>query len=492
MRTLSRNAKTSRPARSFPQLPPRHGTRLSNDQGRPVARRKGAKGRGQRYCPRSGYGRCAPSVAAARRCAWRLSHLAKSPCATPLQHLRRSPHRLRSGHQETPIASSPKEPAPTIATRIIQTRAEKFFGTRPRAYDLAVGQGQACPVRTAAKSIAEGNPANPLCRDGRARRLWPRQLRGRTGRPGPGGYREKRFRRFQPRRGRSFGDLFEGLFGGLRAAATAAAAAALRQYTTAAPAQTGGRYPVPGWRCLSSRPPPDATSASPLADGKAINLKLPRRGRGRHDDAAQGQGPFRRRRPGRTGSSWSRSVTHPFFQRDGDNIRMDLADSPSTRRCGGAKVKCPTVDGPVMLTIKPGTSGGTVLRLAGKGWTRKAGGKDCRWQTGPRRTSWQPSKSSCRPIWRRWRNGSKAGVDYCSPAGEVRPLGRAGPDFAMRAAPPPPLGQRGDACPHLAGGPAGRDRQPSTTGSSTRATWLYLSMLAIFPFFNTSARRCSN
>ncbi len=33
----------------------------------------------------------------------------------------------------------------------------------------------------------------------------------------------------------------------------------------------------------------------------------------------------------------------------------------------------PTVDGAVMMTIKPGTSGGTVLRLNGKGFTRKGG-----------------------------------------------------------------------------------------------------------------------
>jgi DnaJ-class molecular chaperone len=64
--------------------------------------------------------------------------------------------------------------------------------------------------------------------------------------------------------------------------------------------------------------------------------------------------------------------SHPFFRREGDNIRMDL---PITldEAVRGAKVKCPTVDGAVMLTIKPGTNGGTVLRLGGKGWTRKSG-----------------------------------------------------------------------------------------------------------------------
>ena len=42
--------------------------------------------------------------------------------------------------------------------------------------------------------------------------------------------------------------------------------------------------------------------------------------------------------------------SHPFFRREGDNIRMDL---PITldEAVRGAKVKCPTVDGAVMLTV---------------------------------------------------------------------------------------------------------------------------------------------
>ncbi|NNE49288.1 MAG: J domain-containing protein, partial [Altererythrobacter sp.] len=65
---------------------------------------------------------------------------------------------------------------------------------------------------------------------------------------------------------------------------------------------------------------------------------------------------------------------HPFYRRDGDHIRMDL---PITldEALRGAKVKCPTADGPVMLTIKPGTNGGTVMRLKGKGWSTKSGGR---------------------------------------------------------------------------------------------------------------------
>jgi DnaJ-class molecular chaperone len=64
--------------------------------------------------------------------------------------------------------------------------------------------------------------------------------------------------------------------------------------------------------------------------------------------------------------------SHPFYERDGDNIRLDL---PVTldEAVNGGKVKVPTVDGPVMLTVAPGSSSGRTLRLKGKGFTRKDG-----------------------------------------------------------------------------------------------------------------------
>ena len=108
-----------------------------------------------------------------------------------------------------------------------------------------------------------------------------------------------------------------------------------------------------------------------LADGKAINLKLPA---GVEDGTMMRLKDKGHPGPGGNGDGivLVEVGTHPFFRREGDNIRMDL---PVTldEAVRGAKVKCPTVDGPVMLTIKPGSGGGTVLRLAGKGWTKKSG-----------------------------------------------------------------------------------------------------------------------
>lgn len=63
---------------------------------------------------------------------------------------------------------------------------------------------------------------------------------------------------------------------------------------------------------------------------------------------------------------------HRFFTRDGDHIRLDLPIALDEAVLG-AKVKVPTVDGPVMLAIPKVSASGKVLRLKGKGFTGKAG-----------------------------------------------------------------------------------------------------------------------
>ena len=60
--------------------------------------------------------------------------------------------------------------------------------------------------------------------------------------------------------------------------------------------------------------------------------------------------------------------------RDGDNIRIDLPISLKEAVAGG-KVKVPTVDGPVMLTVPPRTNSGAVLRIKGRGFTGKTGAR---------------------------------------------------------------------------------------------------------------------
>jgi DnaJ-class molecular chaperone len=58
---------------------------------------------------------------------------------------------------------------------------------------------------------------------------------------------------------------------------------------------------------------------------------------------------------------------HRFFRREGNDLVMDLPLSPSEAALG-TKAEVPTLsDGPVLLTIPPGTSSGMKLRLRGKG-----------------------------------------------------------------------------------------------------------------------------
>ena len=108
-----------------------------------------------------------------------------------------------------------------------------------------------------------------------------------------------------------------------------------------------------------------------LSSGKTLDIKLPR---GVEDGAKirlAGQGQAG---PGGNGDAivTIAVLPHRFFRRDGDNIRIDLPVSIDEAVLG-AKVRVPTVDGPVMLSVPRGASSGKVLRLKGKGFTGKNG-----------------------------------------------------------------------------------------------------------------------
>ncbi len=57
---------------------------------------------------------------------------------------------------------------------------------------------------------------------------------------------------------------------------------------------------------------------------------------------------------------------HAYFKRDGKDIHLDVPLSV-TEAMRGAKIDVPTLHGPMTVTIPPGTSSGTRLRLRGKG-----------------------------------------------------------------------------------------------------------------------------
>jgi DnaJ-class molecular chaperone len=119
----------------------------------------------------------------------------------------------------------------------------------------------------------------------------------------------------------------------------------------------------------------DAVALSPqritLSDGKTIDLKLPK---GLEDGTKIRLAGKGEEGPGGRGDALVtiEIAPHAFFRRDGNDIRLDLPVALKEAVLGG-KVKVPTPEGPVMLTVPAGTTSGKVLRLKGRGFTGKDG-----------------------------------------------------------------------------------------------------------------------
>ena len=116
-----------------------------------------------------------------------------------------------------------------------------------------------------------------------------------------------------------------------------------------------------------------ATQRITLSDGKTIDLKLPAGVEDGTQMRLAGKGE-----PGPGGNGDAIVVIHlqphSYFRREGDNLRIDLPISLD-EAVHGAKVKVPTPEGAVMLTVAPGSSSGKTLRLGSKGFTRKDGSR---------------------------------------------------------------------------------------------------------------------
>jgi DnaJ-class molecular chaperone len=110
-----------------------------------------------------------------------------------------------------------------------------------------------------------------------------------------------------------------------------------------------------------------------LQGGRTIDLKLPKGVEEGTKIRLPGQGQDG---PGGRGDAivTIEIAAHPFYVRDGKNIRLNL---PVTLKeaVQGAKVKVPTPEGPVMVTIPKGSSSGKLLRLKGRGFSGKDGSR---------------------------------------------------------------------------------------------------------------------
>ncbi|UNU43337.1 J domain-containing protein [Sphingopyxis sp. YF1] len=231
-------------------------------------------------------------------------------------------------------------------------KASEKFSDVTRAYDLLSDKTKRGQYDRG-EIDADGNPAMPFGYGGGGFRGDPRGQGGFGG--GFGG------------EGADFGDIFDGLFGG-RGGGGGFGGFGGRS----APPQKGANV---AYRLAVSfvDAATQAMQRITLADGKTIDLKLPAGVETGTQMRLAGKG-----QPG-PGGSGDGIVTisvgdHPFFVREGGNIRLDLPVTLN-EAVAGAKVKVPTVDGPVMLSIPAGSTSGKVMRLKGKGFSQKGGGR---------------------------------------------------------------------------------------------------------------------
>lgn len=165
------------------------------------------------------------------------------------------------------------------------------------------------------------------------------------------------------------GDLFSELFGRGRSPFGGAGgdfSEQLRRQAAPKGADVAYRLSVPFEEAATLKP-----QRITLRNGKTLDLKLPP---GFSSDKSLRMGGQGEAGAGGAGDALITLdvAPHRFFKRDGDDIRLDLAVTLS-EAVEGAKVKVPTVDGPVTLTVAPGSTSGRVLRLRGRGFTRADG-----------------------------------------------------------------------------------------------------------------------
>jgi DnaJ-class molecular chaperone len=117
-----------------------------------------------------------------------------------------------------------------------------------------------------------------------------------------------------------------------------------------------------------------ATKRVRLPTGKELNVKVPENVTSGQQIRLKGQGEVA---PGHPPGDVLITVTiapHRFFKVEGNDLRLDL---PVTlyEAVLGAKVRVPTLDGAVHLSIPKNTTSGRVFRLKGKGLPIKGGGQ---------------------------------------------------------------------------------------------------------------------
>ncbi len=235
-------------------------------------------------------------------------------------------------------------------------KAAEKFGEVTSAYDLLSDKDKRARFDRG-EIDGDGNPTGGYGFGGGA------GAGGGFGGGGQRGFRADGFEGFG-QEGIDLGDIFEGLFGGRGGIDGAPGGGRSR----AAPKGANVQYKL-GVSLTDAAT--RATQRITLADGKTIDLKLPA---GVEDGTQMRLASKGDPGPGGAGDALVtiRLQPHAFFRREADNLRLDLPISLD-EAVNGAKVKVPTAEGPVMLSVAPGSSSGKVLRLKGRGFSRKDG-----------------------------------------------------------------------------------------------------------------------
>jgi DnaJ-class molecular chaperone len=210
----------------------------------------------------------------------------------------------------------------------------------------------------------QGNPKSPFGFGAGAAGGGYRGARGGPGGPGAANFE------FGDAGAADFGDIFEGLFGGNGGARQRGGFGGFGGF--------GGRARSPKGADVAYRLAVEFEEAAALkpqrislASGKALDLKITA-------EAVAGT-PLRLAGQGEAGPGGSGDATvtlevkpHRFFTRDGDDVRLTLPIRLD-EAVNGAKIKLPTVEGAVMMTIPPNSNSGKVLRLKSRGFHRRDG-----------------------------------------------------------------------------------------------------------------------
>jgi DnaJ-class molecular chaperone len=239
-------------------------------------------------------------------------------------------------------------------------KAAARFNDVTQAYDLLMDKDKRAQYDRG-ELDEQGNPKAPFGFGGQ--RSGTGGFRATRGAPGGDAFE------FGDAAAGDFGDIFEGIFGGSR---KSSGPSGFGGFGARARPQKGADA---AYRLAVEFE--DAAALKPqritLSSGKTIDLKITPEAVAGTPMRLAGQGE---QGPGGPGDA---TVTievkpHRFFTRDGDDVRIDLPVRLDEAVLG-ARIKLPTVEGAVMMTIPEGSTSGKVLRLKGRGFHKRGGAR---------------------------------------------------------------------------------------------------------------------